>query len=185
MKPILLVLLILAIPFMSAWPLQLLTNGSIIDLGTNETINGDVIDFIYFNNTLYIVPASFTNITYQNITENITYYVTNVTNITYQNMTIGNLTNYTTQEITWENNTYFYGAGNYTYNEEEIDDKFAQYVLTSTGNTYALKTELTILRNELNYTSTGSYVGTTTFWIMWTLLILIIISVVVYIINSE
>lgn len=173
----------------SAWPMQLLPNGTIIDLGTNATIGGTSVDFILFNESLYIIPkveavyniTNVTNINYQNIT--------NVTNVTYQNVTYtGNFTNYTTQNITWENYTnIFNGTGELVYTITEIQGILGTYVLGSTMDGYVTKNGLTsyVLKAELNnITTTGSYVGTGTFWTI-TILILLIIGVGAYVLFAR
>lgn len=172
------IVFILCLSLASAWPLSFI-NGTITDLGTNETINGTNVDFVYANNTLFIIPKiiyNFTNVTYQN--------VTNVTNVTYQNVSYGNFTNYTTQNISWFNYTncsfnytYIYnGTGNFTYNKtdiynkSEIDNRFGNYILTTTANGYVLRTELPnleayALKTDINETITQEKTNTTPLWI--------------------
>jgi len=155
--------------------MQLLPNGTIIDLGTNETINGSSVEFILFNDTLYLIPKIevLTNIT--NIT-NVNYYnITNVTN--YENATYtGNFTNYTTQNITIENHTNIYnGTGGVVYTKEETDNILTNFVPNSAIGGYVPRGEIGAyaLKTELN-TDTGSHVGTGIFWTMIILIILII-----------
>jgi len=141
----------------SAFPLQLLQNGTIVDLGTNATINGSSVDIVYFNDSFYFIPKMNTNISYFNVT-NISYgNFTNVTNISYGNFT--NVTNVTLQNYTncSFNYTYYNATGNYTYNKTELDDKLKLFAYNRTevdaiGN-YILSTttnSLVALKNELN-----------------------------------
>lgn len=169
----------------SAWPMQLLPNNTIIDLGTNETINGTAVDFILFNGSLFLIPQVelFYNLT--NITNVIYQNITNVTNVTYQNVTYtGNFTNYTTQNITVENHTNIYnGTGELVYTTTEIDNKLTTYVPGSAMSGYFPRGEIGAyaLKTEIN---SGSYIGTGTFWTM-IILIILIIGAIVYIIFTR
>jgi len=181
MKLPLMFLLILSISFISAWPLQLLQNGSIIDLGTNETINGTKVDFIYFNDTLYLIPKNATlgnityiNNTYLNSTGN--YTILNVTNITYQNHSCYNCT---------------YNETGVFYNKTEIDGKLngfiarselSPFITQATLNNYALKSD------PLNITGLDDKANKSDVTLLWIVLIivgLIAIGAIVIIFTRE
>lgn len=158
----------------SAFPLQLFPNGTIVDLGSNTTINGTSVDFIYSNDTLYIIPkVNDSNITFQNVSY---FNVTNVTNVSYGNIT--NITNITLQNYTncSFNYTYYNVTGNYSYNKSEIDDFLSKryiksevdsikdsILVTTTDRVNAVKTELT---NTFNSTETDKdFVKTNSFFL--------------------
>lgn len=158
---------ILSILLVNAFPMELLPNGTIIEAGS---VNGTPVDFILFNNSLYIIPKI-------NVTSNITNY--NVTNYDITNHT--NLTCYNCSY----NYTYYYNAtGNYTYNRTELDSRFVNYITTSSANSqfalkgdlssYALKTEM----EAMNITAVGVQqgIGKTTFWVMIGILFFCIIA---------
>lgn len=165
---ILILLGIICLNVISAWPLSF-ANGTITDLGTNETINGTNVDFIYANNTLFIIPK----IVLQNITiQNITFV--NFTNITYLNST-GNYTIQNITNITYQNNSCYnctYNTTGVFYNRTDIDNKFGNYILTSTANgQFAFKTELPNLTPYALKTDINASIGevsktdTTPLWI--------------------
>jgi hypothetical protein len=166
MKLPLMFLFILSISLASAWPLQLLTNGSIIDLGTNETINGTNVDFVYTNDTLFLVPKI-------NVTQNITYL--NSTNITYLNST----GNYTIQNITYENNTCVNCTYNQTgifYNKSEIDTKLSGIFQRGELANYVPRAELTnyIQRGDVNnITGLNDKANKSDITLLWIVLIIV------------
>jgi hypothetical protein len=164
MKLPLIFLLILSISFISAWPLSFV-NGTITDLGTNETINGTAVDFVLANDTLFIIPKI-------NITQNITYVNNTYVNNTYLNST-GNYTIENITNVTYQNNTCINCTYNQTgifYNMSQIDDKFAlkSDIKTYDLSPYASKSELSAyaLKAVNNTISEKSYVENTTFWII-------------------
>lgn len=186
MIPKILILLLVCISLTAAFPLQLLQNGTIIDLGTNETINGTQVDFVYYNDTLYLVPKA--NTTY------ITYNITNVTNVT--NISYGNLSNYTTFNITnctncSYNYTYYNATGNYTYTKSEIDSKITGYLTTSSLTPYALKTDFspyalkTELPTSLNSTLLDKKISEKTFWISIGIIVFLLIVLTFMIVYRE
>ena len=184
MKLPLMFLFIITISLASAWPLQLLTNGSIIDLGTNETINGTNVDFIYANDTLFLVPKI-------NITQNITYL--NSTNITYLNST-GNYTIQNITNVTYENNTCVNCTYNQTgifYNKSEIDNKLSGIFQRGELSAYVPRAELTnyIPRGEVNnitgLNDKANKSDVTLLWIVLIIVGLIAIGAIVIIFTRE
>ena len=189
---------ILLIPPVSAFPLQLLQNGRIVDLGTNATINGSSVDIVYFNDSFYFIPkmnvTNMTNITQQNISY---FNITNVTNISY-----GNITNVT--NITWYNYTncsfnytYYNATGNYTYNKSEVDnlltsklynrtevDAIGNYILsTTTSGVNSLRTELT---NTFNSTASNKdFIKSNTFYVVIGILAFILLVTFFILFNRE
>lgn len=169
----------------SAFPLQLLQNGTIIDLGTNETINGTQVDFIYYNDTLYLIPK--VNVTNVYNISNITN-INNITNVSYgnfTNLTTLNVSNYTNCSF---NYTYYNATGNYTYNKTEIDNLIAGHITISSLSPYALRTELVpyALKSEINYTlnenELNKKIGENMFWIIIGIIafILIVLTILIF-----
>jgi len=168
-KYYLFLMFLILLGFISAWPMELLQNGTIIE---SNITNGISVDFIFVNGSLYLIPkVNVTNVTNYNVSN---YEITNVTNLTCHNCSY----------------TYFYNAtGNYTYNRTELDSRFGNYILTSTANSlfaqkdlssYALKTDL------VNITGNPVGVKESTFWIIVGILFfcIIVIAILLFIQNS-
>jgi len=179
--------LISLLTFTSAFPLQLLPNGSIVDLG-NTTINGTPVDFIFENNTLFIIPkAASVNIT------NLTNIITNLTNITIQNIT----GNYTYENITLINNTYIFNGTenftnfftNFTYNKEELDKKFADLTINPDMSPYVLKSEaFAVFNSSMNWSSIieeNTDTNNTWIWIAIVILALSIAAMFIFFMSSQ
>ena len=132
MKKLLILIAIMFIPLVFAFPLQLLPNGTLIEI--NNSINGTPVDFILFNDTIYLIEKDLTNYT--------------ITNISYVNMTCINCSNY-------YNDTYKNTYNDYGYNKSYVDNNFITNSLFDTYKlslSYATKDELTNSINDLNNT---------------------------------
>lgn len=163
---------IILMSVVSAFPFQLLPNGTLIDLNGTE-INGTPVDFVLFNDTIYIIPKNFTN-------QTIIYNITNVENITYVNQTCINCSNYYNETI---NNTYY--INEYGYNKSELNDvflKISDYNSWKDGLNYATLDELN------NSVSETKEISTIWLWLSVLGLFLIevaIIGFIVYMTRAE
>jgi len=177
-KQILLIALLFCTAFVSALPLQLLPNGTLVD---SPTINGTPVDIVIYGGSVYFVEKIFPNITQDIIYENHTYienitYVDNIyENITYINSTCFNCS------YNYVSNYSINGTSiqNFTYNKSEIDSKFVGYMLTSDANSkFPLKSEINLTISETPKTST------TTLWGAVIILFLFCIIIVVMLIRG-
>ena len=153
------------IPLVFAFPLQILPNGTLIEI--NESINGTPVDFILYNNTIYIIEKNLTNYTiYQNIS--------------YINMTCINCTNY-------YNDTYKNTYNDYGYNKSYVDNNFVTNSLFDTYKlslSYATKDELTNSINSLNNTKIDfETFNPIKLWIGIGIVFLIELGIVIFIYN--
>jgi hypothetical protein len=178
--------LLFGISFVSASPYQLnLSTGELIDLGVgNDTANITIYILNYSSQT--ILNNSYPNNTFQNVSNNITWYnytnisqnvtwtnITNITNVTcvnctqnYTNITDLRMYNYTYQLNGTTMNTSF-------YNQTQIDEKIA--LLTSSQNSLAtavgndlnsLATTITAVNSSIDGSGTGKKNSDTALWIV-------------------
>jgi hypothetical protein len=158
--PILILGFIFSFQTISAFPFQVLPNGSLVDL--NMTIEGVPVDIVLFNNTYFFVPRIETNST------NISIYHSNynVTNITYQNITQQNLTNCTLSYFNNTNYSNFYilngsNINNFTYTKQELDNKISSFITQQLANErYAIKSDFDNLVVRVNNISISPTVQT-------------------------
>lgn len=171
---------LLFITLASAYPLQLIPNGSFVDLlDHNTTINGTPVDLIWFNNTLYVIQR-----TPDVVNFNTTSYVTNITNITYLNSSffVTNITNITNLNTTCNNCTQITNvtySANYSnlssvYLKSDIDNKFGALGLDK----YALKTD--IPQNVTQTIETTDKTNLTLLWVAIGFLLMILIFLFLY-----
>lgn len=166
-------LIVLSMALTSAYPYQLLENGTIVDLATGDNVtDGVTVDIVYFNGSIYLVP-------YQNKT--LIQNFINQTNNSYFNIT--NVTCYNCSYY-YLNNTNFTS----TYNKSDIDFKISDIntrlsaLPTMTDlNDYLLITNFT----DMNLSVAPSSEGTSN-TILWILVIisLILSALAIYFANS-
>jgi len=156
-------MLILCVTTVSAWPFQLYSDGTVVDLdpsnsGATELVVYYITNISYFNTTLI------ENKTYQT-TETIKLY-----NYTYVG---GNYTFYNVTEYVYD------GVGNFTYNKTEIDAKFLAYYTGEGVGGYELENRLTYLNSSLTAQINAKTTPKTT-WLWVAIFINVLFTAAVY-----